>query len=399
MLNALRFSLLALSLLAGGAQAADPIEDRQRAALAGRYVLEDAPDAASELLLKPDGRFEWSLSYGLMVESASGQWNVGADRIVLTAQAPVRDKPAFSLDQSLPWHAAAQKRLDEFAEERREALIEQACGFVKTYRLGLGLGELAAIADVSAAGDPAGRGEAEAALAPALAALEQARLALETAGGAAIEAQARQPERRPPPVMSASEAAAAAADAAANESALQGQAQADAVPVAEMEAAERATQAYLQRLQAVWRLHAMAGRRAPELRPAVFDSGRCLPPSEADEPGGGYAIIVGDPQRGQRAQGIGVGFVYSDGRTERTETGPSGWALAVQRPGARLRQVILQAPDVEAETLALDESRGRIFAIRLDSAAAMPVPFDQIILSQVDGDLIAPRVPGRYVRH
>ncbi|KQZ56315.1 MULTISPECIES: hypothetical protein [unclassified Lysobacter] len=399
MSNALRFSLLVLGLLAGAAQAADPIEDRQRAALAGRYVLEGAADAASELLLEPDGRFEWSLSYGLMVESASGRWNVGGDRVVLTTQAPVPSKPAFSLDQTLPWNPDAQKRLGEFAEERREALIEEACGFVKTYRLGLELGELAAIADVSAATDAARRGEAEAALAPALAALEQARRALETAGGAAIEARAAQPERRPPPLLSAAEAAAAAATAAATEAALQGQTPADAVPVDEMEAAERAAQTYLQRLHEVWRLHAMADRRTPELRPATFDSGRCLPPSEADAQGEGYAVVIGDPQRGQRAEGIGVGFVYSDGRTERTETGPSGWALAVRRPGARLQQVILQAPDIPAQALALDESRGRIFAIGLDSAAAMPVPFDQIILSQDDGALIAPRVPGRYVRH
>lgn len=398
MLHALRFSLLALALLASAAQAADPIEDRQRAALAGHYTLEGAADAASELVLKPDGRFEWSLSYGLMVESASGRWNVGADSVVLTTQTPVRDRPAFSLDQALPWNPGAQKRLDEFVVERRETLIEEACGFVATYRSGLALGELAAIADVSTATDPARRSEAEAALAPALAALEQARLVLETDAAAAIELRAKHPERSPPPMLSATEAAAAAASAAANEAARQGQASDDVVPVDEMEAAELATQTYLQRLQAVWRLHAMAGRPTPELRPAAFDAERCLPPSEADERSG-YAIVVGDPKLHARAEGIGVAFVYSDGRHERAETGPGGWALAVRRPSARLQQVILQAPDVPAETLALDETQGRIFAIRLDSAVAAPVPFEQIILSQDNGDLIAPQVPGRYVRH
>lgn len=398
MLNAFRFSLLALALLGTTARAADPIEDRQRAALAGHYTLEGAPDAGSELVLRPDGSFEWSLSYGLMVESVSGRWNVGADSVVLTTQAPVRDRPAFSLDQVMPWNPDAQKRLDEFAAERRETLIEEACGFVATYRAGLALGELAAIADVSAATDSARRSEAEAALAPALAALDQARLALETAAAVAVEAKVQHPERSPPPMLSATEAAATAALAAANEAAMQGQASGDAVPVDEMEAAELATQTYLQRLQAVWRLHAVAGRPTPALRPAAFDAERCLPPSEVDKRSG-YAVVVGDPKVGARAQGIGVAFVYSDGRRERTETGPSGWALAVQRPSARLQQVILQAPDVPAETLALDETQGRIFAIRLDSAAAAPVPFEQIILSQDNGDLIAPRVPGRYVRH
>ena len=398
MLNAFRFSLLALSLLAAGAQAADPVEDRQRASLAGHYTLEGAADAASELALKPDGRFEWSLSYGLMVESASGRWNVGADSIVLTTQKPADGKPLFSLDQVLPWNPDAQKRLEEFAAERRDTLIEEACGFVKTYRIGLAQGELATIAAIAGPADPAHRSEAEASLAPALAALERSRLALETAAAAAIKTRAEQAERAPPAMMSAAEAAAAAAIAAANEaSAMQGQSPEDSVPIDDMEAADRAAHTYLQRLQDVWRVHAIADRPTPELRQAELHPERCLPPSAAGKQSG-YAVVVGDPQRGYRAQGISVEFVYSDGSSERTETSPGGWALAVQRQGAQLKQAILQPADRPAETLALDEAKGRIFAIRLDTAAAMPVPFEQIILTLDKGDLIAPQMPGRYVR-
>ena len=92
-------------------------------------------------------------------------------------------------------------------------------------------------------------------------------------------------------------------------------------------------------------------------------------------------------------------FVYSDGRSERTQTSPGGWALAVRRAGVRLERAVLQAPDRPSETVALDESRGRIFAIRLDSAAAMPAPFEQLILHQDDGALVSPQLRGRYVRH
>lgn len=412
MLNVFRFSLLALALLASPARAADPTEDRQRAALAGHYYLEGAMEVGSELVLKPDGRFEWSLSYGAADQYASGSWSVGADSILLTTQAPKSGKPLFSLDEVAPWNPNAQKRLEEFAAERRDRLIEEACGFVKTYRVGMEHGELNAIAAQAAddPNDPAPRRAAEASLAPALAALERSRLDVETAAAAAaaIKAKAEQGQSRGSAERSSSahqtavEAAVAAAEAAANEAGAtqssDSEHQAATVAVDELEAADNAVQDYLQRLEDVWRLHARAGKPSPELRHPAFDAGPCLPPSAASTPGG-YAVVVGDPQRGIRAEGIGVEFVYSDGRTERTETSPAGWALAVQRPGARLKQAILQPADRPTETIVLDESKGRVFAIRLDTAAATPAPFEQLILTQDGSDLISPQVRGRYVRH
>lgn len=385
MSNACTTALLSLALAAlpSLAQAADPIEDRQRAPLAGRYSLEGVSDAGSELLLKPDGSFEWSLSYGLMVETATGRWNVGAGKVVLTPQAPAEAKPVFSLDQVAPWNAGAQKRLDEFASEREETLVEQACGYLETYRLGVDQGELMAAASPDAdPADPVRRSAAEAALAPALAALEQSRLALETAAAAVKPT----PWGQPPP--SGAEAAAAAAVAAATGADSDGEA-----------AADRAVRTYLQRRERATVLHAAAGRKMPAPREPRLGRERCLDPAAKADPSGGYAVVVGDPSRGARAEGIGVEFVYSDGRSERVQTGPSGWALAVRRAGVRLERVVLQAPDLPGETLAVDESRGRIFAIRLDSAAAMPPSLRPIILSQDDGDLVSPQLRGRYVRH
>lgn len=400
-MNALRFSLLALALLASTAQAADPIEDRQRAALAGRYVLEGVADAGSELELRPDGRFEWSLSYGLMVESASGIWNVGADKVVLTTQAPAGGKPLFSLDRVLPWNQDAQKRLEEVAQEQRDAMAERACGFARTYRLGLAQADPYALMAPTASDpvDPARRAEAEAALRPELATLERSRLAAETAAAAAIKTRAGRSDAYdplPPPTQSATDAAAAAASAAANQAQAM-QSPGHAAPVDEMEAADRAVHAYLRQYERVGELHLLAGRDLPQLRPPKFDTQGCLPPSAAAKPSG-YAVVVGDPQHGYRAEGIGVEFVYSDGRSASAQTSPGGWALALQRPGLRLQRVVLQAADRPGETLALDEGQGRVFAIRLDTAAARPPAFEQMILSQDDGDLISPQIRGRYVR-
>lgn len=409
MLKAYRSALLMLALLMPcWAQGADPVEERQRAALAGHYYLEGADEAGSELVLKPDGRFEWSLSYGLMVESAAGLWNVGGNGIVLTVQTPAGDQPVFSLDQVVAWTADAQKRLDEFAAERQDALIEEACGYLKTYQSGFEYAELlaASLPDANPA-DRAGRSAAEASLAPALAALEQSRLALE-----ATAAQTKPKAWQAPPLsnaaaVAAGEAAAAAGAAAAgadDDGAEQnGMPQDGILEDGALEehqvAADIAVRTYLQRFEQAAALHAKAGRAMPKQPAPRFDRERCLDPAAKAEGRGGYAVVIGDPQRGYRAQGIGVEFVYSDGRSERTETSPGGWALAVQRPGVRLVQAILQPADRPRETLALDESKGRIFAIRLDTAAAMPASFEQLILTQDGGDLIAPRIPGRYVRH
>jgi hypothetical protein len=390
-------ALLMLALLPVWAPAADPIEDRQRAALAGHYFLEDADEAASELVLQPDGRFRWSFSDGAMVQSASGQWNVGGGDILLSADTPAADTPMFALDQTVAWTAAAQKRLDEYAAERQQALIEEACGYLKTYGSGVEYAELLA-ASVPEAGpaDAAGRSAALASLAPALAALEQSRLALE-----ATAAQTKpKPWQAATPGNAASAAAKAAAAAGAQEDGMLGDGMLeDGALEDDQVAADIAVRTYLQRLEQAAALHATAGRVLPKQPAPRFDRERCLDPAAKAEGRGGYAVVIGDPQRGHRAEGIGVEFVYSDGRSERTETGPSGWALAVQRPGVRLIQAILQPADRPRETLALDESHGRIFAIRLDSAAAMPAPFEQLILTRDEGGLIAPRIRGRYVRH
>ncbi|MGJ7903641.1 hypothetical protein [Lysobacter sp. 1R34A] len=396
MLKAYRSALpvlawLGLALLPCRAPAADPIEDRQRAALAGRYFLEDADEAVSELVLQRDGRFRWSLSDGATVQSAGGQWNVGGDGIVLSTDTPAVEAPVFALDQTVAWTADAQKRLDEYAAERRQALIEAACGYLKTYGSGVEYAELLA-ASLPEAGpaDAAGRSAAVASLAPALAALEQSRLALE-----ATAAQTRPKAWQAATPDNAASAAKAAAEAGAEEDGLLDDGALDEDQVA----ADIAVRTYLQRLEQAAALHATAGRAMPKLPAPRFDRERCLDPAARAEGRGGYAVVIGDPQRGYRAQGIGVEFVYSDGRSERTETGPGGWALAVQRPGVRLTRAILQPADRPRETVALDESQGRIFAIRLDSAAAMPAPFEQLILTRDEGGLIAPRIPGRYVRH
>ena len=72
---------LALSFSAGAASAADPVAT----SLPGHYYLQGVMEVGSELLLKKDGKFEWTLSYGNTDEQASGEWRVAGDMVTLVA--------------------------------------------------------------------------------------------------------------------------------------------------------------------------------------------------------------------------------------------------------------------------------------------------------------------------
>jgi hypothetical protein len=58
----------------------------------GHYRLQGTQDAASELILRADGGFDYALAYGALDEEASGRWRRDGDHIYLTT-AP-KPKPA-----------------------------------------------------------------------------------------------------------------------------------------------------------------------------------------------------------------------------------------------------------------------------------------------------------------
>ncbi|HEX8239321.1 MAG TPA: hypothetical protein VF574_06235 [Allosphingosinicella sp.] len=62
---------------------------------AGRYRLTGEQDVASELLIKPDGRFSYALIAGALDEKAEGRWRREGDSIFLTTE-PKPVPPAFS---------------------------------------------------------------------------------------------------------------------------------------------------------------------------------------------------------------------------------------------------------------------------------------------------------------
>lgn len=57
--------------------------DKAAATIPGHYYLEGITEVGSELLLKPNGKFEWMLSYGNTDRQATGDWQLVGDEVTL----------------------------------------------------------------------------------------------------------------------------------------------------------------------------------------------------------------------------------------------------------------------------------------------------------------------------
>jgi hypothetical protein len=85
-------AVLAL-LLAASASAATVPPDAVE--LTGHYYLNGRGEIGSELLLKPDGTFQWAMMYGAVDLSAHGTWTLKDGKVTLTSAA--QGKPEFKL--------------------------------------------------------------------------------------------------------------------------------------------------------------------------------------------------------------------------------------------------------------------------------------------------------------
>lgn len=86
--------LRSLSILCALALAAPAVHAAAPKCLAGSYD-GGAPEIAAGLLLSPDGRFRYALSYGALDEQAQGRWESDGLKIFLTSD-PVTP-PSFTL--------------------------------------------------------------------------------------------------------------------------------------------------------------------------------------------------------------------------------------------------------------------------------------------------------------
>jgi hypothetical protein len=75
--------------------------------LAGRYYLQNLREVGSELLLKPDGTFEFALAYGAADYWAKGTWIAKDGRVILNSPEPDDENPPFKLIRSYDSRSAA----------------------------------------------------------------------------------------------------------------------------------------------------------------------------------------------------------------------------------------------------------------------------------------------------
>ncbi|HKY82668.1 MAG TPA: hypothetical protein VJM09_14485 [Sphingobium sp.] len=74
-------SLLPLAAFIAAPVLADPPPER-----AGHYYLQGVMETGSELMLHPDGRFQWYLVYGALDLFAEGRWREKEGAVILTSE-------------------------------------------------------------------------------------------------------------------------------------------------------------------------------------------------------------------------------------------------------------------------------------------------------------------------
>ena len=78
------------------AHAQPPPKAHAKRTLVGHYYLQSVRETGSELLLRPDGRFEWMMSYGAVDQFAQGHWQAKGNTVTLTSTPP-DGHPVFRL--------------------------------------------------------------------------------------------------------------------------------------------------------------------------------------------------------------------------------------------------------------------------------------------------------------
>ena len=108
--------------------AAAPPHHRAAPGPAGHYRLAGGPDVASEVLLRPDGRFRFFLIDGALDEQAQGRWTAEGSHIKLvTLPKPV--PPVFSAGPATTTAEAPLKLRVTWPDGRGVATIDLRVGF------------------------------------------------------------------------------------------------------------------------------------------------------------------------------------------------------------------------------------------------------------------------------
>lgn len=331
------------------------------AASAGHYYLSGVMETGSELLLKPDGRFDWYISYGAVDQVAKGRWGRDGQTVTLAADVPSADRPLVRADKVLPWDEEVERRLRDAEWSRQAEAVAARCPW------GAGVVSAPSVY-LPEERQPPGNAER----AKAAGTRQDAERARDTA--AAVLARAVAP--------GAGEDDRTAADKAMSDwhgaSYEMEQAHRDAgLPVPDIG----------------------APALPPECQQPPHDDDAKVPPEQWRR---GVAVLVGDPAQEMRLSRVGVTFVFDDGRRETAETNRGGWAFVSARKGTALEQLVVSIPHSGRApfTLAVAPLAEGVQTVIIDTQQLAGSPFETMRLKVEGRDLIPEDMPrGRYSRN
>jgi hypothetical protein len=344
------------------------------AKLAGHYYLSGVRETASELMLKPDGSYEYLISYGAMDQFSQGTWQQIGDAVVLTHMQTLTGGPLFKLDSLETWDADAEDYLRTAQHEARVAAIEAVCPF---------------LAGPSPSGivPPPVMIHAAPTEWPKTGDEPKVDLALVYARAKAEEAKRR----------AAYEQAAQAAMAPGNKR------------------ADRDDAARLARYE--WQSASVDLSTAHEdikssdaLPPEPVLPSACqlpiqTPATEMNKRDWvrGFGVIVGDPVAGTKFSNVNVRFHFADGKSIDAKTQRRGFAWVEKQAGNAVIAISVSyarygRDDATFERFAIANSTEGVQRVIIDSRQLVQPPFDEMRLV-IEGDALSgPRGLGRYTK-
>ena len=330
-------------------------------ALVGHYYLMGVMETGSELVLRPDGMFAWSLSYGAVDQDAQGAWHVEHDEVVLVTSVPSVRRPLFAYLSTEPWTAEAEQNRRARARSAIEDAIRLRCPIFPAPEV---LATPTEIGGIPAR--PVRRERAATALRAAIA----ARSTVETLAARLMAKPAAPDTDRP----GAARVRQAVSDwLNAREAALQAAHDAD---LAE-----------------------------PALADPTLPALCTMPPDEpvgktpaTSPPGLGLQIL--DPESDTPARGITIALRFADGTEQQLVTDRNGLAVVSgDAPANAVGATLYTKPKASAVAISFAPVRSGIVRVGMDMQQVLARPFDTLRLRIVGGALVPDILEkGRYER-
>lgn len=335
-------------------------------AFVGHYYLSGVRETGSELLLDPNGTFEWSMSYGAVDQSAHGTWQRQGDRIVLDTAPPTVDRPLFAYLKTAPWTVEAEQDAIRRRYEATADAVRAACPF----RTDGWVSSPPAIAIYHGTPKPS--------------AIVLRRRA-DSTRAAAIAARTRV-ERLAEQVMAKPASQRAEAEVT--------------------EAAQHRLSDWLIAKDEAQRAAGAAGLADPGLSDPALPAACVMPAMKSadDDPRtwtGGLGVRVSDPESGQGARDVRIRLRFADGRVETLVTARDGRAILPRNFAKGAVSATLHADYAQGRdaTFTFAPVTSGILQFSIDASQLTEPPFATLTLTISGTSLIATDLgSGRYVR-